>query len=1072
MKTKPSYQELEKEVKELRQKLASKIDGEYYKELIKNNTDAFSVIDENGKNIFQNESNTAILGYTFRERVGKNAFELMIPEDREKLLQQFKILKKEKGVTQKINFQAYHKDGTLRHLEGTAKNMLHSPLIKGVIINYRDVTKRKKAEQTIQKTLQQIELINVNVPNISWKVTVNSKGEFVNAFVSETVDEFLNLPPNTINNDWDKYFNYVDPAYLDEIKNIIQQGIENPQMILSFDYEVIKGNNERAWFSTKGKAVIEDNIITLYGSTIDITEQKKIELLLKESENRFKSLSEATYEAIFISEKGVCIEANEAAGKKFGYTHDEMIGMFGTDFIAPISKEVVKNNMLSGYEKPYDAIALKKNGEEFYAEFNGRMFEYKGKKVRITAVRDISERKKTEQALKESEAKYRNIIENMSDIYYRTDAEGKLVLGSNSIVKIFGYSEPVSELIGSRIESIYKDPNERTNFLESLKKNGKIENYRTTLLKQDGSEIFVETTSKMLLNKKGEFAGVEGIVRDITERKKSEQTLLESKEKYKLLLNQFRLMSDNIPDLVWAKDLDGNFTFVNKAVCDKLLIAKDTNEPIGKNDFFFVKRQRDLYPDRDDWHTFGEICINSDEVVLKNKKPQRFDEFGNVNGKFLFLDVYKAPIFDDTGKIIGTVGHGRIVTKEKEDEQKLQAQNKEYELLNKKYILQNQELEIAKAKAEESNRLKSAFLANMSHEIRTPMNAIIGFAGFLRNEEVEVEKRNYFLDIINNSGNHLLNLINDIIDISKIDAKQMTLIETECKLNEFLFEIHQFFLSDITRKKDKLKLLLTKELTTGEDVIKTDTTRLRQILINLIGNAIKFTSSGTVEIKYTIINNEKIQFSIKDTGIGISKKELPIIFKRFRQADETATRKYGGTGLGLAISEACTKLLGGDIWVESEYRIGSTFYFTIPYKPIKAAKSRAVISVEKRKNIFKGKTILIVEDDLYSCMILEEVLKPTNAHLLKAKDGLKAIEICEKNPQIDIVLMDLQLPKLNGLKATEEIKRMRPHLPIISQTANAMYNDQQKSLDAGCVDHITKPINTKELIEKVAKQII
>ena len=291
MKTKPSYQELEKEIKELRGKLSNNMGEEYYKELIKNNTDAFSVIDENGKNIFQNESNTTILGYTSKERVGKNAFELMIPEDREKLLQQFKMLMNTKGVSKKINFRAYHKDGTLRHLEGTVKNMLHSSLIKGVIINYRDITKRNETELAIQKILQRIELINANVPNIAWKFDIDSKGNFVNVYISIIVDEFLDLPPNTINNDLNKYFSYVVPKYLDKMENIIKKSILNPQTILSFDYEVIKENKEHAWFSSKGKAVIEDNKVTIYGSTIDITERKKVEQTLIESEGKYKFLS-------------------------------------------------------------------------------------------------------------------------------------------------------------------------------------------------------------------------------------------------------------------------------------------------------------------------------------------------------------------------------------------------------------------------------------------------------------------------------------------------------------------------------------------------------------------------------------------------------------------------------------------------------------------------------------------------------------------------------------------------------------------------------------------------------------
>ncbi len=573
-------------------------------------------------------------------------------------------------------------------------------------------------------------------------------------------------------------------------------------------------------------------------------------------------------------------------------------------------------------------------------------------------------------------------------------------------------------------------------------------------------------------NKNNEITHYEGIVIDIIEQYNREKSLKESERKYKVLSEQFRLMSDNIPDLVWSKDLDGNFTFVNKAVCEKLLIAKDTQEPIGKKDMYFAIRQRKLYPDRKDWHTFGEVCINSDEVVLKTKKPQRFDEYGNVKGKFMFLDVYKAPIFDNTGKIIGTVGHGRIVTKEKEAEKQLKKQNKEYEILNKKYIAQNKELEIAKEKSEESNRLKSAFLANMSHEIRTPMNSILGFAQLLKDPSLEPESKNQFIDIINNSANHLLNLINDIIDISKIDANQMNVIENECKLNEFLFEIHQFFHSEVSRKKGQLKIVFKKGLADGNDVIKTDITRLRQILINLMGNAVKFTHEGLIEVKYTLTKDKQLLFSIKDTGIGIHKKDLTVIFERFRQSEEASTRKYGGTGLGLAISKACVELLDGKIWVESQYKKGSSFYFTIPYKKGTTPKLEKKITIDKSVDLFEGKTILVVEDDIHSTLLLEIILKPTKATILNAKDGFEAIEVCKKNTNIHIILMDVQLPKLDGLKTAKEVKKILPHVPIISQTANAMHQDKQKSLDAGCVDYITKPINKKELLQKIAKYML
>jgi len=246
---------------------------------------------------------------------------------------------------------------------------------------------------------------------------------------------------------------------------------------------------------------------------------------------------------------------------------------------------------------------------------------------------------------------------------------------------------------------------------------------------------------------------------------------------------------------------------------------------------------------------------------------------------------------------------------------------------------QKLELEKAKEKAEESDKLKSTFLANMSHEIRTPMNAILGFTEILTETKLD-NKQTEYIKIIENSGKHLLELINDIIDISKLESKQLKIEETKCNLNNFIEDIITFFeLSMNKNHKSDIKIEKFFDFKKGNDIILTDATRLKQILINLIGNAIKFTLSGTVSITYTKKSEDELLFKVKDTGIGIPKTQLPIIFERFRQADETTTKQFGGTGLGLAISKACTELLGGKIWVESEKDKGSTFYFTIPYKP-------------------------------------------------------------------------------------------------------------------------------------------
>ncbi|NPA67915.1 MAG: hypothetical protein GXO50_04830 [Chlorobi bacterium] len=248
--------------------------------------------------------------------------------------------------------------------------------------------------------------------------------------------------------------------------------------------------------------------------------------------------------------------------------------------------------------------------------------------------------------------------------------------------------------------------------------------------------------------------------------------------------------------------------------------------------------------------------------------------------------------------------------------------------------LQNEEIKLAKEKAEESNRLKSSFLSNMSHEIRTPLNAVLGFTEILKTTELDNKQKEY-INIIETSGKHLLNLINDIIDISKLESNQIKVEESECHLNYLLKELKDFFtLTLLKENKEHIKIVLNPGFNDDRDIIYTDGLRLRQILINLIGNAVKFTDRGKIEISYTLDNSSMLLFSVKDSGIGIPVSEQKLIFERFRQSEESSEKKYGGTGLGLAIARACTNLLNGTIWVESEKGKGSVFYFTIPYKPV------------------------------------------------------------------------------------------------------------------------------------------
>lgn len=372
------------------------------------------------------------------------------------------------------------------------------------------------------------------------------------------------------------------------------------------------------------------------------------------------------------------------------------------------------------------------------------------------------------------------------------------------------------------------------------------------------------------------------------------------------------------------------------------------------------------------------------------------------------------------------------------------------------------ELIKAKEKAEESDRLKSAFLANMSHEIRTPMNGILGFAELLKSPNLNGNKQSEYINIIEKSGLRMLNIINDIINISKIEAGLMDLNITNSNINQQLKYIYTFFKPEIEAKG--IQFILKNNLTLNETNIKTDREKLYAILTNLVKNAIKFTKIGLIEIGCDR-KGEYIEFYVRDTGMGIKGDIQKRIFERFIQADNKEKEAYQGAGLGLSISKSYIKMLKGNIWVESEFGVGSTFYFRLPYH---ATEINNIHSKKKSFSPFKNMNtnklkILIAEDDESSEKLISIVVQEFSEKIIYVHNGMEAIEMCRKNPDIDLILMDIQMPIMNGYMATSEIRKFNKDVIIIAQTAYALEGDKEKAIAAGCNDYISKPIKMEEL---------
>jgi PAS domain S-box-containing protein len=498
-----------------------------------------------------------------------------------------------------------------------------------------------------------------------------------------------------------------------------------------------------------------------------------------------------------------------------------------------------------------------------------------------------------------------------------------------------------------------------------------------------------------------------------------------------------RRVFESSPDPMIVVDRNAMITDFNSAFLEVFNVEADL--VYGEKVFRFINRKHWRQAIQDFYQTWESGYLKNMEYQIVRPDGVTFDG-----------EVSSGAIYGRDGKPDSMVLIVKNITERKEAEKKL--------------------LE-AKYKAEESDRLKTAFLSNMSHEIRTPMNAIVGFSDLLSDEGLSPEERRDFIAQINQGADDLMRLIDDIIDIAKIEAGQVNVHISECFIRDLFKELHLMFIQNIKRSsKDKVKMNLKWDWPVSELAIYTDPFRLKQILVNLLGNAVKFTEEGDITLGIEE-HSEGIRFYVKDSGIGIREEKQKVIFERFTQGHETKTKLYGGTGLGLAISKNLTEILGGEIGVESKSGEGATFWFILPRNEVPLKYEAALRAPSYDVKSWDGKKLLIVEDDHSNYYFLVEALRDTGVEILWSKDGEQTLEVFRNTPDLDLVLMDINIPYINGYECTRIIKQERPDLPVVAQTAYAMSGEREFSREAGCDGYLSKPIKVKELLDALARHI-
>lgn len=946
--------------------------------------------------------------------------------------------------TSKINEEelTFASDGHKEMIE-TIKTPLfdHKGQVMGIMGIGRNITERIKSEQALRESEERFSDLIATTDGILWEADATT---FIFNYVTNNAERLLGYPIE----DWYKEGFRLSKIHPDDRQQSIEFCVAQNKQCLNYEFEYRFESKDGSilWLRDYVKVLNEKGKPTLLrGLMVDITKQKKLEKsyvrsnqILQESQSIAKvggwELDLITNILYWTPET---YHIHDTTPEEFNPTVDA-----GVNYYLPESQKIlVKALELAMNEgKGYDLYleTLTTRGRKIDVRTTCEVTVVGEKPIKLTGIfQDITD-------VKKASKQFETVIKTAIDGFWIIDSKtGQFIEANDSAIKMLGYSR--EELLQMKIYDIEVNQlqNETIKYYDEILQLGH-RVYETKNKTKTGKIIDVEMSITHSEIDDGRFFI---FVRDISERKQTEEKL-----------RKLSQAVEQSPTSIVITDSKGNIEYVNpKFIATSGYSLEDV---IGKKPSVLKSGHTSTDEYQQLWQT------------IKNGKDWS-GEFHNrrKNGELFWESASISPMIDFKGKITHFIAIKEEITYRKETEILLEEKNLKIEAQNLEYKRINEELIVAKNQAEESDKLKTSFLANMSHEIRTPMNGILGFAGLLKDPMLTGDEQKEYIDIIEKSGARMLNIINDIIDISKIESGLMKVKITESNINDQIDYIYTFFKPEVEKKG--MKLSCVKSLTSTDSVIRTDREKVFAILINLVKNAIKYSEVGEIEFGY-IKKEEFLEFFVKDNGIGIPQNRQIAIFERFIQADIEDKMAAQGAGLGLTISKSFVEMLGGKIWLESESGKGSTFYFTIPYDTKTEEKTsiqNAVIDNEFVNHLKKLK-ILIAEDDLISKLFINKIVQPFSKEILNVSNGVEVVKSCKNNPDIDLILMDIKMPIMDGYEATQEIRKFNKDVIILAQSAYGLSSDIQEAINAGCNDHISKPIDKNKFLTLIEKYFV